>query len=174
MEKCPWSGLRGPAEPISQLCRTDQLWAGETAVTVPTALLPWSGAAGDLSVLARSQCYTVVLHRALKGLQAPGATQALQTAGAGLQNNRLLPRPVDLNPVHACPCNSSSAQAKAPLPALPRCSSPFVRKGTPLNKRGPSPGTTRSQIAREALRADGACQGLTLRHGGDRARLGIN
>lgn len=88
-----------------------------------------------------------LLHRALKGLQAPGATQALQTAGTGLQNNRLLPHLVDLNPVHACPCDSSSARAKAPLPALPRRSFPFVNKGTPLAEGGRGAGTTRSRRA---------------------------
>lgn len=98
----------------------------------------------SLSSLARNVKLRL-LHRALKGLQAPGATQALQTAGTGLQN-RLLPRPVDLNPGHACPHNSSSARAKAPLPALPRRSSPFVHKGTPLNGRGCSAGTAHSPI----------------------------
>lgn len=99
-----------------------------------------------LSLLTRN-VKLQLLHRALKGLQAPGATQALQRAGTGLQNNRLLPCPIDLNPVHACPCDSNSARAKAPLPALSRCSFPSAHKGTPLAEGGRGAGTTRSRIA---------------------------
>lgn len=114
----------------------------------------------SLSSLARNG-KSRLLRRALKGLQAPGATQALQRAG------RTTGCPSDSNPGHACPCDSSSARAKPPLPALFRLFFPFVRRG-----RGA--GTTRSPMAGDAPRADGARQGLTLRRGGDRARLGMN
>lgn len=98
----------------------------------------------SLSSLAHS-IKLQLLHRALKGLQAPEATQALQTTGTKLQH-RLLPRPVDLNPVHACPCDSSSAWAKAPLPALPYCSFPFRHKGTPSAEGECGMEMTHSQI----------------------------
>lgn len=100
---------------------------------------------GDLSVLAH-YVKLQLLHCALKGLQAPGATQAPQAAGMGPQKNRLLPRPIDLNPVHACPSDSSSAPPTAPLSALPLRSSPVIHKGTPLNEEGCGEGTTRCQI----------------------------
>lgn len=113
-------------------------------MAIPTTLLPPSSTAGDLSVLT-CNVKLQLLHCALKGLQAPGTTQALQTAGMGLQNNKLLPHPIDLNPVHACPCNSSSTQGTVPLPALPRRSTPFEHKGSPLAEGGCSVGTTCSQ-----------------------------
>lgn len=114
-------------------------------LAIPTAPLPQSSATGDLSVLAHS-VKLQLLHCALKGLQAPGATQAPQAAGVGPQNNRLLPHPIDLNPVHACPSDSSSAPPMAPLPALPHRSSPFIHKETPLNKERWGEGTTHCQI----------------------------
>lgn len=167
MEKHPWSRAMGtgrahfPALPPAPLQRLAPGWRGQPRPPPPLRSHNPALRGTSLSSLARSVKLRL-FHRALKGLQAPGATQALQTAGTGLQN-RLLPHPVDLNPGHACPCDSNSAQAKAPLPALPRRSFPFVCKGTPLNERGCRAGMTHSQIVGEALRADGAHRGLTLR-----------
>lgn len=125
--KCPHAGLN------AQLWHTEQLQA-EISMAIPSALaLREPLCPHSLTVL---NCSFYIVPKGFTSTRGhPGSA-----------DNRLLPLPVDLNLVHACPYDSSSAWVKAPLPALPHCSFSFVHQGSPRAEGEHSEGTTHSQV----------------------------